>query len=94
MRKGNVALMLVYEPASTDVEPVPLVRVCDNTLAVAVAESAIREAEARVREITLRDEFLGEIEQTEVRRLRELLSLLVPGFGKPKQSGESTASVM
>ena len=94
MHTGKIVLMLVYEPASADAGPVPLVRVSDHALAIAVAESAISEAEARVREICRRDEFLGEIEQTEVRRLRELLTLIVPGFGREKQSQPEKEPVM
>jgi hypothetical protein len=94
MRKANVVLMLVYEPDSPDAGPVPLIRVCDKPLILAAAEAALSAAEGRAREISLRDEFLGEIERAEVCRVRELLSLLVPGFRERKQSHQSTTAVM
>ena len=82
MRQGHVVLMLIYEPASADAEPVPLARISHMQLAAMVAESAVSAAEARARKLSDVDEILGAIETTEVRRLRELLRLLVPGFEK------------
>lgn len=94
MHHGNVVLMLVYEPAFAASGPVPIARVSNDVLAAAVAESAVAEAEVRAREIATRDEFLGEIEQADVRRLRELLSLLVPGFRDRKKSRTAKQSLM
>jgi hypothetical protein len=94
IRKAQIALMLVYEPDSADGGPVPLARVSDGQLIAAVAEAAVSAAEERAQKISRRDEFLGEIERAEVRRLRELLSLLLPGFRMPKQFSESSPAVM
>jgi len=92
---GNISLMLVYEPSSADSGPVPLVRVRNNAgLARAIAESGISEAEARARELSSQDEVLGEIEMAEVRRLREVLILLVPGFGKRPEVPPKNPPVM
>jgi Asp/Glu/hydantoin racemase len=80
MNPGNIFLMLVYEPTLASVAPVPLARICDRTLAVAVAQSAVAQAETQADEVYSLDQLLGEIEQAEARRLREVLGLLVPGF--------------
>jgi hypothetical protein len=85
-RRPTVVLMLVYEPETPVVAPVPLVRVSDSHLIIAAAQAAVNAAEMRARELALRDEFLGEIEQAEVRRVQELLCLLVPGFRIRKPS--------
>ena len=94
MRNGRIVVMLMYEPVSDDARPVPLVRISDDALAVAVAESAVFEAEMRARETAHADELLGEIEQIDVRRLRELFSLVLPGFGKQNESDDGTDIVM
>lgn len=94
MQNGRIVVMLVYEPVSVDAGPVPLIRVFDDALAVAVAESAVFEAETHAREIAHADELLGEIEQIDVRRLRELFSLVVPGFGKQNERDDVNDSVM
>jgi len=75
-----ISLMILYEPASAQREPVPLVRVQDPELAVLVAQSAIAAAEERASELDAADGYLGEIERAEVERLRCVLTLLVPGF--------------
>lgn len=86
--------MLVYEPDSAEAGPVPLVRIADDQLIIAVAEAAVRTAEERAKKMARQDEFLGEIERAEVRRVRELLKFLVPGFSSLKASTESDPSVM
>jgi hypothetical protein len=83
MKKNNVVLMLVYEPSSTEAAPIPVVRLSDGPLAVAVAEAAVHQAEMHAKEVSRLDEVLGRIEELEAYRLRELLALLVPGFPKP-----------
>jgi len=91
---GNVVLMLVYEPASPESTPVPVLRVSDVGLAAAVAQAAVLEAEARAREISLLDEVLGKIEEIEALRLRRLLGLLIPEFASQSSRCASTFSVM
>jgi hypothetical protein len=83
MSNGEVTLMLLYEPASAEGRPVPLVRVFDPGLAVQVATKAIREAEERAAAVHDADEFLGEVEAAEARRLRELLAILIPAINRP-----------
>lgn len=76
----SISLMLVYEPATSQQGPVPLVRVEDAGLAVMVARSAIAAAEARALELSRTDGYLGEVEHAEVQRLRHVLGLLIPGL--------------
>jgi hypothetical protein len=92
MTSGNVALVLIYEPASAKGRPVPLVRIDDPELAARAAQSAIRQAEVQAAAIADADEFLGEVEQAEVRRLRDVLAILIPGL-KPRD-WPCAASVM
>lgn len=94
MSSGNIVVILMYEPAAAQVEPIPLARVSDDALAVAVAESAVFEAELRAQEISNLDELLAEIGLIEIRRLRELFSLVVPGFRKRDLHDESSTTVM
>lgn len=94
MRNGNIVLMLVYEPVSAEVEPIPLARISHDGLAVAVAVSAVLDAEVRAQETSSCDEILAEMRQIEVRRLRELFRLVVPGFEKQDQPEVSNAVVM
>lgn len=77
---GDVTLMLVYEPSTAEGRPVPLVRVSDLGLAAQVADKAIRDAEERAAAIHNADEFLGEVEAAEARRLRDVLAVLIPGL--------------
>jgi len=70
--------MLVYEPPGSRRGPVPLVRLEDPELALLVADSAIAAADARASELSGADEFLGEFERLEARRLRRTLRLLIP----------------
>jgi hypothetical protein len=91
---GSVVLMLVYEPASTDSGPLPVARLSDPGLTVAVAKAAVSEAEARAREISRLDEVLGRIEQLEAHRLRDLLKLLIPGFHGQTSVTSSDSPVM
>jgi hypothetical protein len=80
MNTGTVALMLIYEPASSKRGPIPLVRLDNPALALEVARSVIAEAEARAAEFSQADEFLGEAEYAEANRLRQVLALLIPGL--------------
>ena len=80
MNTGTVALMLIYEPSGFKQGPVPLVRLDNPALALEVARSVIAEAEARAAEFSQADEFLGEAEFAEARRLRQVLALLIPGL--------------
>ena len=80
MNAGTVALMLIYEPASSKRGPIPLVRLDNPALALEVARSVIAEAEARAAEFSQADEFLGEAEYAEANRLRQVLALLIPGL--------------
>jgi hypothetical protein len=77
---SSITLMLIYEPATSQQGPVPLARVDDQNLAVMVARSAIAAAEARAQTLSNADAYLGEVELAEVRRLREVLALLIPGL--------------
>jgi hypothetical protein len=77
---GNVALILIYEPATSQQGPVPLLRLDNPVLALEVAQSAIAEADARAAEFSRVDEFLGEAEYAEANRLRQVLALLIPGL--------------
>jgi hypothetical protein len=72
--------MLIYEPATAKGRPLPLARIHDAELMVRAANCAIAQAEARAAELELADEFLGEAEREEVRRLRAVLALLIPGI--------------
>ena len=84
---GNLAVVLLYEPVSAQRKPVPIARVLDPELMLLVAQCAISEAEARAAEFERADEFLGEAERAEVRRLRNVLALLIPEIESlPKQA--------
>ena len=70
--------MLVYEPAGPAGRPVPLVRLSDDVLAARAAKAAIERAEARAERLALADSGLGQIEQANLVRLRQVLTLLLP----------------
>jgi len=78
--QSTVALMLIYEPASTEAGPIAIARISDRALVIAAAVAALNQAEARAAQIASLDELLGKIEELEARRLGDLLALLVPGF--------------
>lgn len=93
MSAGNVAVMLVYEPHSTQAEPVPIVRITNEELTAFVARAAVSRAFAQAREMSELDELLGEVEKIEASRLRRLLKLLVPGFnGIPAPTPKSSVN--
>lgn len=77
---GNIAILLVYEPATARAKPLPLARIHDESIMVDVAKSAIADAQRRADELARTDEFLGEMEQAEANRLRKVLALLIPGL--------------
>jgi hypothetical protein len=77
---GVVSLLLVYEPPSTKRGPVSLARVSDQRLTLEVARTALVEAQVRADQLADADEILGEVEQAEVKRLRQVLSILLPGL--------------
>jgi hypothetical protein len=76
----TVTLILVYEPDHSEQGPVPIARVNDPVLSLAAARSAIAAAEARAATFSGTDCLLAEVEMAEARRLREVLSLLIPGL--------------
>ena len=80
MNTGNVAIVLVSEPATTKGRPLPLARVHDESIVVDAARVAIADAQARAKDMAHADQFLGEVEQAEVNRLQKVLALLIPGL--------------
>ena len=86
--------MLVYEPETSQRGPVPIARLDDPTLAVMVARSVLAQAEARAQQISKLDGFLGEIENAEVSRLRQILTLLIPGLNKADGAPKLPSEVM
>jgi hypothetical protein len=76
----SITIMLVYEPETSEQGPVPIARIVDRDLAVMVARSAVAQAQARAAQVFRADEFLGEVEQAEARRLRDVLMLFIPEF--------------
>lgn len=75
-----ISLMLVYEPATSKRGPVPIARVADTALSVMVARAAIAQADAHASELSAIDAYLGELEQAEAQRLRQVLLLLLPAL--------------
>jgi hypothetical protein len=92
--RGRVVVILMYEPAVPEMEPIPLSRVCDNRVAVAAANSALFEAEKQAKDISISDQLLGEMGQIEARRLRELFGLIVPGFRDQDTLLQATKNIM
>jgi len=78
MLLGKISLMLVYEPESVASRPVPLARICDDSLAKQAATMALAQAESRAREMSTVDETLADIERDEADRLWNLLSAMMP----------------
>ena len=76
MKNKDLALVLVYEPPTAKGRPVRIDRITDQTLMVRAARSALSEAQAKADALDRADELLGEVERAEVKRLREVLSLL------------------
>ena len=90
----SVALMLIYEPLSAQAAPVPIVRVLDNSLIVAVAEAAVSQADDRARQLAGLDEVLGQMEEIEAQRLRTLLAFLIPELSVSNPGRGSPTPVM
>ncbi len=87
MKNKDLALVLVYEPPTAKGRPVPIARITDQTLMVRAARSALGEAQAKANALARADELLGEVERAEVKRLQEVLILLIPGLkSKPKSA--------
>jgi hypothetical protein len=78
MINQNIALILVYEPATASGRPMPLARTADPELILAVAEQAIGDAISRAANLSKADEVLGEVERAEADRLRTILTTLIP----------------
>lgn len=76
MQPSDVSIVLLYEP--TNGHAVPIARANDPALVVAVAKSAITDASARAARLYKANPIVGKVERLEVKRLREVLSLLVP----------------
>ncbi|MGD1096110.1 MAG: hypothetical protein ABSB35_29465 [Bryobacteraceae bacterium] len=78
MVSKQISLLLVYEPATSKGRPMPLARVGDPRLILAVAQRAIDDAISKAGILSEADEVLGEIEGAEVDRLRRILGTLIP----------------
>jgi hypothetical protein len=76
MQPSDVSIVLLYEPTSG--RPVPIARASDPALIVAVAKSAISDASARASRLYRANPIVGKVERAEVKRLKEVLALLVP----------------
>jgi len=83
MSAGLLTVVLLYEPATIKQKLFPLARVIDARLTADVARQAIAEAEARAAEFAGTDVVLGEVERAEANKLRDVLSVLLPGFFPP-----------
>ena len=57
-----------------------LAKVSDQRLTLEVARTALAEAQVRADQLADADEILGEVEQAEVNRLWQVLSILLPGL--------------
>jgi len=77
---ASVALVLLYQPTVKS-RPVPLCRVDNPNMIARAAHAAIAEAQERANALSDIDDFLGEAEVAEVKRLTAVLGLLVPSVG-------------
>jgi hypothetical protein len=91
MAIGNIALVLLYEPATAKSRPVPVARVADARLILEVARAAVLEAQARADFLAAADDLLGEVERAEVARLQHVLEFLLPAL---KADTHSSRTVM
>jgi hypothetical protein len=89
MRGQSISLILVYEPNESLQGPIPIARISDPVLSLAAARSAIAAAEARAADFSRMDGLLAEVEMAEARRLREVLSLLIPDLAS---AGDTSVS--
>jgi hypothetical protein len=90
--QGTVALLLVYEPSTTNRNLVPLARLTNPFLAIQAAKIAVSEAQIRADTLAKSDALLAEVERAEVARLRQVLSILVPGFSITSVVGNDSCS--
>lgn len=93
MTNGRLSLVLLYEPATAKQQPLPLARVVDSRLAADVARQAIADADARADALADTDVVLGEVERAEANKLRDVLSVLLPGL-LPLSQGTAPETVM
>lgn len=77
----NVVLAIIYAPEGQ--QPLAIARVHDRALLSAVAERAVREAEATAKVLMEDDPTLGALQLEEVNKLRRVLSLLLPTCRNP-----------
>ena len=80
MPQNRISVLIVFESGECK-KTVPLARVADPNLTSAAATLAIRQAAARAAEVARADHALGVIEQAEARRLRDVLTALLPDIG-------------
>lgn len=78
MANESISVVLVYEPATPNARPVPLARIGDSQLILAVAKQAIADAISRAVAMYRADEVSGELEQAEADRLQMVLAKLIP----------------
>jgi hypothetical protein len=72
----NVMLAILYAPEGQ--RPLSIARVNDRTLLAAAAAKAICEAEATAGELMEDDPTLGALQFEEAKKLRRVLSILLP----------------
>jgi hypothetical protein len=85
----QLRILLVYEARGK--RPVALARVDNTSILLGAAEAAICESEARAALLAETDTVLGEVEREEVKRLTNVLHLLLPelrkrGHSRPNNS--------